>query len=332
MPLGLFVDLAVVASAAAVQPIAPPEPLPKPAADAAIAPNPAEILSPAEILALETERFSRLTVPVTIQGEGPFRFMIDTGAQATVLSRGLADELGLIDRMEATLVAMASTRIVETAEIADIGLGSRAFSVARAPILEDHNIGEADGILGIDSLQDQRVLFDFENRQLAVADARELGGNRGFDIVVRARRTLGQLIVHRARIDGVSVAVIIDTGAQGSIGNLALERRLGRGNTGTLGVVTDINGVQVSSNVKIARGLSMGGVRIGNFPLLFTDGPTFTQLGLAHKPAMVLGMSELHHFRRMAIDFDRRRILFDLPEGTDIGTSRLFGGAESFRR
>ena len=49
----------------------------------------------------------------------------------------------------------------------------------------------------------------------------------------------------------------------GYVGNLALERRLGRGNTGTLGVVTDINGVQVSSNVKIARGLSMGGVRIG---------------------------------------------------------------------
>ena len=320
--LGIFTNLIAIASAAAVQPAVQPDPVTQPRVE----------LSQAEILALETERFSRLTVPVTIQGEGPFRFMIDTGAQATVLSRSLADNLGLEDRSEALLVAMASSEMVETARVRDIGLGSREFSVAKAPVVDDRNIGEADGILGIDSLQDQRVLFDFENRQLAVARARDLGGNRGFDIMVRARRNLGQLIIHRARIDGVSVAVIIDTGAQSSVGNMALAHRLRRSSLSTSALVTDINGAQVNSLVKVARKLTMGRAQINNILIAFTDGPTFAELGLADEPALVLGMSELHLFRRVAIDFDRRRILFDLPEGSNISSRNLFDDSENLRR
>src|SRR5690606_29699784 len=89
-----------------------------------------------EILDMEHERHRRMTVPVTIGGEGPFQFMIDTGAQATVLSRTLADQLGLFDRRPATLVGMASSRPVETTEIADLGLGSRSFLIQTAPVVE----------------------------------------------------------------------------------------------------------------------------------------------------------------------------------------------------
>ena len=78
----------------------------------------------AEALALERERFERVTVPVTIKGEGPFRFMVDTGAQATVLSIVLADRLGLTGRRPAILVGMASRERIETAEVPDFQLGS----------------------------------------------------------------------------------------------------------------------------------------------------------------------------------------------------------------
>ena len=324
MSWSLFAQLITAGSAAAAQPAVQP---------AAVEQNDeaALELTQAEIIALETERYRRLTVPVTIQGEGPFRFLVDTGAQATVLSRDLADTLGLQERSNIRLVAMASARVVEAALVPEMALGSRAFSVRKAPIIEANNIGDADGILGIDSLQDQRVLFDFENRQLAVAEARELGGDRGFDIVVRARRTLGQLIIHRARVDGINVAVIIDTGAQGSVGNMALERKMRSVDRATGAMVMDINGTETFGNVKYARSLSMGRAQINNCPIVFTDGPTFEELGLADEPAMVLGMSELHLFRRVAIDFDKRRILFDLPEDADIGSIRLFNGSARLR-
>ena len=49
-------------------------------------------------------------------------------------------------------------------------------------MLDRAHIGEVDGILGLDSLQNQRVLLDFAKRTISVADAEQLGGS-GCDVV-----------------------------------------------------------------------------------------------------------------------------------------------------
>jgi predicted aspartyl protease len=278
---------------------------------AAQAPQPAD--PGVEILDIERERYERMTVSVMIQGQGPFDFLIDTGAQATVLSRALADQLQLHDRSMATLVGMASSRRVETTPIEDFNLGTRSFYIRQAPVVEGEHIGGADGILGLDSLQNQRVLLDFNKREISVADAAQLGGNRGYEIVVKARELLGQLIITSARLDGVQVEVIVDTGAQGSVGNMALFERLRRSRDYGQTEMTDINGVTVGGAVRIGRQLELGRASVQNFPILFADSRPFHALGLAEKPALLLGMSELKLFQRVAIDFKSRRVLFDLP-------------------
>lgn len=281
-----------------------------------------------DIIALEMERYRRMTVPVTIGGEGPFLFMLDTGAEATVVSRDLADRLALNDRKPAILIGMASRRPVETAAISDFGLGSRTFYIRNAPVVESANIGGADGILGLDSLQDQRVLIDFVNGQISVADAEELGGNRGYEIVVKARQRLGQLIITEARLDGIRVSVVVDSGAQNSLGNPELFRRFRRARHVGESEVTDINGQVMSGMVKLGSELNIGRARLQNIPIMFADSPTFAALGLADKPAIILGISELKLFQRVAIDFKTRRVLFDLPP-----ESRLAGrdGVSVFR-
>lgn len=271
-----------------------------------------------EVIEIDRERYDRMTVPVTIQGQGPYDFLIDTGAQATVLSRALADELQLFERKTATLVGMASVQQVETTPIEDFTLGSRNFYIREAPVVEGAHIGEADGILGIDSLQDQRVLLDFAKRRIAVADAEQLGGNSGYEIVVKARERLGQMIITSARLDGIKVDVIVDTGAQSSIGNMALLERLRRNRKLADTEMTDINGVTMEGVVRVAERLDLGRASIQNFPILFADSRPFHTLGLADKPALVLGMAELKLFRRVAIDFKTRRVLFDLPRGVDL--------------
>lgn len=266
-----------------------------------------------EVLEIDRERYDRMTVPVTIQGQGPYDFLIDTGAQATVLSRALADELQLFERKTATLVGMASVQQVETTPIEDFTLGSRSFYIRQAPVVEGAHIGEADGILGIDSLQDQRVLLDFTKRRIAVADAEQLGGNSGYEIVVKARERLGQMIITSARLDGVRVEVIVDTGAQSSIGNMALLERLRRNRKLADTEMTDINGITMGGVVRVAERLDLGRASVENFAILFADSRPFHTLGLAEKPALILGMTELKLFRRVAIDFKTRRVLFDLP-------------------
>ena len=265
----------------------------------------------ADIVEMQQERFHRLTVPVTIGGSGPYRFLIDTGAQATVLSQQLADQLQLNDRGTATLVGMSSSRPVETVMISEFGLGDRVLTVPIAPIVPLANIGGADGVLGLDTLQDQHVLLDFEQNRIALTG--EDAETSGYEIIVRARRKLGQLVIADARLDGIKVAVIIDTGAQGSIGNLALQNRMRSRDRGTTDL-TDINGVTASGEIGIARRLDLGRARIESFPIVYHDAAPFRALGLDDRPAMVLGMGELRLFKRVAIDFNKRRVLFDMPD------------------
>jgi predicted aspartyl protease len=296
------------------------------AAEAQVEGTVAPTLPEVQVLALQSDNYRRMTVAVQLNGQGPFRFMVDTGAEATVLSHVVADQLQLGRRATATLVGMASTRQVQTALIDEIAFGNHSAYDARAALVDGVNIGGADGILGLDSLQDRRVLLDFEKREMHIDHATERQSTRGFDIVVRARSRNGQLIIARAEIDGVRTAVIVDTGAQGSMGNTALQTRLRRARENVSAEMTDINGVQTTGTTRVARKLDFGDAQINNLVITFADSPTFAALELADEPALILGMNELHLFQRVAIDFPSRRVLFDLPRGARLPDAAAFGG------
>jgi predicted aspartyl protease len=264
-----------------------------------------------QIVDSATDRFDRMTVPVTIDGQGPFRFMIDTGSQATVVTSSLRDRLALPSLGRATLVGMAAIRQVEVVRLNGLEFASRVFDGIHAPMLEEAHIG-ADGILGLDSLQELRVLIDFKKQTIAVNDSRALGGNRGYDIVVRARSKLGRLIITDALVDGVRTAVIIDTGAQSSMGNLALQRRL-RSRRGSDVTTTDVTGATMTSPIGYARTIDIGRMQLTQLAIAYADAPAFAALGLSQKPAMVLGIGDLRELDRVAIDFAQRTVLFDLP-------------------
>jgi hypothetical protein len=206
---------------------------------------------------------------------------------------------------------MASRESVELVELDGLVFAARVFDGINAPLLEAQHVG-ADGILGLDSLQDLRVLIDFRSHEIAVDDADNLGGNRGYEIVVRARNKLGRLIITDAEIDGVKTAVIIDTGAQGSMGNLVLQRKMRARHRDTV-TTTDVNGEQITGQLDFARTLVIGRLQLNYIPIMYADGPAFAALGLDKKPALILGMEDLRLFDRVAIDFASRRVLFDLP-------------------
>ncbi len=267
--------------------------------------------SEVDVVSTATDSHDRMTVPVRIGEHGPFNFLIDTGAQNTVVASSLATQLALVPSGRAVVVGVAGRESVDTVSIEEIGLGRRSFYGLTAPLLERGNIG-ADGIVGIDSLQDQRVLIDFANHRMAIGDAASLGGNNGYEIVVRARRRSGQLIMTNAIIDGVRVDVVIDTGAETTIGNMALKRALSRHGSGEQAQLTSVTGQQVMADIGTARALDFGHLQIRNVLLAFTQAPPFEVLDLERHPAMLLGMRELRLFQRVAIDFSTRKILFDL--------------------
>jgi predicted aspartyl protease len=266
---------------------------------------------------------ARMTVLVNVAGRGPYRFIVDTGAERTVLSEELARQLALPDPGRAILRSTTDTQEVETVRVPSLEVGRRSLRDLRVPLLLRENIG-AEGMLGIDSLQSQNVTFDFVARELTLSPSAPLEPRRpdrhapeNEVIVVTARSRLGRLILADAAVGGQRVQVIVDTGASITIGNEALRRRLIRGgreleDQGRAELLS-VTGGRFDVERRLVRRLRIGGITINHLQIGFTDPPIFEQLGLRDRPALLLGMDALRLFDRISIDFPRRRVTFELP-------------------
>ncbi|GGB57878.1 aspartyl protease family protein [Blastomonas aquatica] len=307
----LALTMAAVAPASSAQDNAPPADM----ATATVGVLEANaVSSAAEIIGLNQDLADRMTVPVSIDGRGPFSFLIDTGSERTVVSRDIAGTLALEFAEIAHLVSIAGSMMVETVYVPELTLGQQNYGEVVAPILEARHIG-ADGILGLDGLQDQRILFDFTSNAISIEDVTKRAPLGDFEIVVTARRRSGQLIFTDATLGGNRISVVIDTGAQSNIGNLALQRRLGNGNRLRIEQTSlqSVTGQSVVADSGLAADFRIGRAQFDQVPIVFTDTDAFRVLGLDNTPALLLGMGTLRQFSRMMIDFKQRRVLFDMP-------------------
>lgn len=292
----------------------------------AAAPNPLHVdIAPAASIDKETitdevpigsDHGDRMTVDVSVGGKGPYRFLVDTGAERTVISRQLARKLRLEGGRAAVLHSVVGRNDVETVFIPRLQVSSNIVSIVDAPALEASNIG-ADGMLGIDSLKSQRVLFDFKAGTMSITPAgRPLAKMDGETVVVRARSRNGRLIFTRAQLDGQPVTVIIDTGSQVTIGNMALQRKLmGRKLLAEPDpvVIESVTGEKLAAQEANVKKLKIGDVHIDDLPVAFADAYIFRQLDLENKPTLLLGMNAMRAFDRISIDFAAKKVYFVLP-------------------
>jgi predicted aspartyl protease len=258
----------------------------------------------------------RMTVPVTVDGSGPFRFMVDTGADRSAISTAVAAQLGLDTSEVASLHSLTGMSTVKTATVSNVKLSQKSFRIVDAPILEAANMG-ADGILGTDSLSSQRVVFDFQNNVMTIVPAEEQVPREDGAIVVTGKLRNGRLIVTNAIADGNVVTVVLDTGAEVSIGNEALRRRLGNAglvkSTGEVGLQS-VTGEMLQGEFTFVKRLEVGDVNLANLAVVFADAHTFEKLGLGNRPALLLGMNALRAFKKVSIDFASKKLRVILPE------------------
>lgn len=260
---------------------------------------------------------ARLTVPVRLSGSGPYRFLVDTGADRTAISRELAGRLGLARGDNASLVSVSGVSTVSTANVPNLEFARRPMEIRNAPLLDSTDMG-ADGILGVDSLRSTRVVFDFQGQTMSIVPsaAPDFHDEPG-TIVVRTKRSHGRLVVTNASANGGRLTVVLDTGAQVSIGNEALRRQLaGRELVDKAEKIEllSVTGDTISGDYTILRHLEIGGLTLGNVAIVFADARTFKQLNLDRKPALLLGMNAIGAFKKVSIDFVSRKFRVVLPE------------------
>lgn len=279
-----------------------------------------------ETIGYAADAWERMTVAVNVAGRGPYRFIVDTGAERTVISSEVARSLGLGSAGDVTLASVSEVSRVPSVIIPELEVGRRTISDIQAPALAEHNIG-AQGMLGVDSLRSQRVTFDFTRRELTLSsshidDDRFAPG----EIVVRGRTRLGRLLLTNAYLDGQRITVIVDTGSQITIGNAALRRRLERArrlsDVRTL-ALTGVTGDLVMAEYAVAQRLQVGGVHINDFPIAFSDVRLFELLDLENRPAILLGMDALRLFNRVSIDFANRRVRLAPPTSQNAPQTRM---------
>ena len=282
-------------------------------------------------IAIRSDGADRMTVPVSVSGRGPYQFLVDTGSERTVISRELANQLRLVSGRSAILHSVMGANDVATVHIPNLKVSSNTISVVDAPALGASNIG-ADGMLGIDSLRSQRVLFDFKAKTMSITpSSQQVEPLDGDTIVVRARSRNGRLIFTQAKIDGRRITVIVDTGSQVSLANLALQRTLTKRGHSLLPqtvMIESVTGEQMTAGVTRVPEIELGGVKLKDLSIAFADAHIFKQLDLEDRPALLLGMNALRAFDRISIDFAAKKVRFVLP-GTSMRNDVRIANAAS---
>jgi predicted aspartyl protease len=255
----------------------------------------------------------RIAVPVTINGQGPFRFLLDTGANRSALTSRVATQLGLtLSERDAMVVQGVNGRVpARVALIASLQLGAVGVGAQRLPVLDGDVFAGLDGSLGADLLANLRVTADFQHDQVGISADHPAPDPYHFG-VVRARKVSGWLLEADGHAGSTRLQMVIDTGSSQTLGNGALYRAL----TGhTLAHAHELHVAVIDATQTAGQGTTLsvspivlGDLMIQNTSVTFGDFPVFAVWGLEDTPALLLGMNVFGTLRGLTIDYQRREL------------------------
>ncbi len=269
-------------------------------------------------IATEDDAAARMTVPVMIGDRGPYRFVVDTGADRSVIADDVAVQLGLIRGNDVTVQGVVRSYSSRYVAVADLSFGSIKRHNLPMPVLP-RSFMEADGYLGLDAVDGSRVTLDFQNRALQIVQGRRYNAFHSTPaqvVAVPVRGAMGHLRSLNCGVDGVNTTCFLDTGAQVSCGNVRLLRALLEINPetsvlGTLPLTGITGGVIMAKIVRVNR-IKLHGVTFADAVVAIADMQIFDVWGLAQEPALLVGMNFLRQFARVSIDYGVKEIHFDL--------------------
>jgi predicted aspartyl protease len=302
--------LVAAAGALGFSPLMAQTPPAPPSVSPAAAPDPPE---PDASIATSTNRSEHVTAPILINGAGPFQFLVDTGANRSCIASALAARLGLPAGPPVMVHTSVGKRIRQTALVERLDIGPRSQKRVQAPLLPIPM--QVDGVLGVDWLKGQRLVMDFKAKRLEITAPRS-EVSQPDRVVVPARRRSGQLTIVDAAMGDVRINALIDSGAQISMGNEALRRRLGAQpapGRGPLRVeLVTVADERFWGDLLYAPFMRLGGLQLGNVPIVFTEVHVFELWKLTRVPTIVLGMDLLSEFDAVAMDYGKATVRFDV--------------------
>jgi predicted aspartyl protease len=278
------------------------------------APAPEEVVvaapEPRYVAPTLRDRIGRVWAPVYLNGVGPFRLVLDTGANRSAVTRSVASRIGapIVDSQNARLLGATGTSIVPAIYVDSIEVGDLLLDRSKVVIVDDV-FGGAEGVLGADGLGDKRVFIDFRNDAIDIRQARSR--SRPPDYArVRVKRYRDHLLMFDVTLAGVRTTAMLDTGAQTTIGNTklrqALERRARRG------VENRIVGVTLDEQIGLAFDappVTIADVTVRGMRVTFGDFHIFDAWKMNDRPALLIGMDIIGLLDSLIIDYKHQELL-----------------------
>ena len=255
----------------------------------------------------------RAVALISINGQGPFRFVIDTGANRSVLSQALATRLGLAPSGQDVVHSIDGAEPATLVNVESLSFGALRLSRGDTPVLDGPMLGGEHGLLGVDGMAGRLLHIDFTKHCVEIYESAAQMPTQGW-LSAPAVMRFGSLLMVPGEIMGVHVNVLIDTGSDISLANEkfrdALREVAARtieyhnGHAFTFGHPIVLEERVWTPSLRLGRTV-VGGVNayIGNFHV-------FDFWGLQDEPTVLIGMDVLARSREMAIDYEHGVVYF----------------------
>ncbi len=287
----------------------------------AAAPAPAAADDITEIIITATEpryvaptrrdRIGRIWAPVMINGKGPFRLVLDTGASRSGVTTHVAAELGIKpdESSPVKLRAVTGSATVPTIHVDTLEVGDLLMNDSKLPVLTDA-LGGADGILGNEGLADRRVYIDFRHDLIIISRSHGKPAEAGF-MTIPFQLEHGRLLITEVKLGLVHAKAIIDTGGEITVANLALRNALVRHAPREHTTIDQVEGV--THDVQTGEGrrappIMLGPIEIQTSHMTFADMRIFEYWKMTKEPAVLIGMDALGLLDTLVIDYRRREL------------------------
>ena len=271
-----------------------------------------EAREPRYVSPTRRDQIGRIWAPVVINGRGPFRLVLDTGASHSAITALVALALGIPTDQSPPVILRGVTgyATVPTIHVDSLSVGELSVDQTMLPIVPDA-LGGAEGVLGAEGLVGKRVFIDFRHDLINITFSRNERSARGFYSIPFNGMGGGTLVVVDAVVGNVHTKAIIDTGGQATIANLALRDALRKNQILMKGKFDQIIGA--TKDVQQGELLStpdieIGSIKIADPDVTYGDLYIFKQWKLLKQPAILIGMDTLGLLDTLIIDYKRHEL------------------------
>ena len=258
---------------------------------------------------LADDGFGRFTLPVYVNGEGPFPFMVDTGAPMSCVSPALVEKLRLSKIPGMNVNVQGSSGAQQSSMYLGRTYRSPMFDRNLEPLVGLLNRAAVEhGVIGMNIFKTRRIEFDMKAHKLTASPSGPLPS--GFSALPLELESTHAMTT--VEVDGVQVKAIIDTGARRTFANTALREKLGvAADDPRLTPVAPSQGAtqdQLAAYAMAVKKLKIANAALDSPTLNFADLAVFKQRHIDSQPAILLGMDLMRKLSAVAIDYPRAEL------------------------